>query len=182
MEGAVDARTVVAADVADVLERAGDVVVVDDVLAEALVAVREARDGNAAEVEDDFEEGQTARVRPEDGGDARGKERHQEVELIGVRHGTDVGRVRRPERVVARASREEDARAIPKRVPRARPKRAAVEPRDDKGGRGPTARPDESARGPRDAARRLGTGRPATGAFTATGADIVSSRARVWRA
>ena len=182
MEGAVDARAVVAADVADVLERAGDVVVVDDVLAEALVAVREARDGNAAEVEDDFEEGQTARVRPEDGGDARGRSATRRSSSSGSVTELMSDASEDPGASSARASREEDARAIPKRVPRARPKRAAVEPRDDKGGRGPTARPDESARGPRDAARRLGTGRPATGAFTATGADIVSSRARVWRA
>ena len=77
----------------------------------------------------------------------------------------------------ARASPEEDARAIPERVPRARPKRAAVEPRDGAVGRGPTARRRKRARSAR---RREATrdGTPRDGAFTATGADIVSSRAR----
>ena len=48
----------------------------------------------------------------------------------------------------ARASREEDARAIPKRVPRARPKRRGRTARRQ-GRTGPTARPDERARSAR---------------------------------
>ena len=95
VQRAIDPRAVVRADVADVGERARDVIVRQRRVAQRDVRAAEARERDAAEVEDDLDELELLRVREQRGRDRGREEVYELLELRRGRRRRERGRRRR---------------------------------------------------------------------------------------